>query len=239
MKKLIFLAVSAIVMMGITFVACDSKKNIGSVKLKTDIDSVSFMIGQNQGTNFKMQAEQTVNGFPIKGNLDAFLAGFIHAINNAEDTLYLGKNMQAAGEYVNTVFMRAQEQEFAVSKAEADKFLAENGKKPGVITTESGLQYKVITEGKGPKPTETDKVKVNYHGTLLNGEEFDSTKDREPFETEVGGVIEGFKQALQLMPVGSKYTFWIPIELAYFNATGHPMNNKMLIFELEMLEILK
>jgi len=239
MKRLIYLAVSAIVMLGVTFTSCDSKKTLGSVKLKTDIDSVSYMIGQFQGNNFRQQAQQQVENLPVKGNFDAFLAGFLHAVHHAEDTLYIGKSVQEAGEYVNAVFMKAQENEFAEAKAEADKFLAENGKKSGVITTENGLQYKVIKEGTGPKPTATDKVKVHYHGTLINGEEFDSTKDREPFETEVGGVIEGFKQALQLMPVGSKYTFWIPIELAYFNATGHPMNNKMLIFELELLEILK
>ena len=240
MKKLIFLAVTALVMMGIAFTSCNSKNSYSSVKLKSDIDSVSFIFGKAQGINFKQyQGEPMMEQWPVKGNIDAFMAGYMLGLQNPDDTLLLGKNMQEAGEFVNAVFTAAQEKQTAESKAEADKFLAENKGKSGVITTESGLQYKVITEGKGPKPKLEDMVKLHYHGTLVNGEVFESSVQRgEPIDWQVGNFMDGFKEGLQLMPVGSKYTFWIPTELGY-NSPGHQFYNKLLIFEVELLEILK
>jgi len=126
------------------------------------------------------------------------------------------------------------------NKKEAEEFLAKNKAKPGVVTTASGLQYEVITEGTGPKPTADDRVTVNYRGTLLDGSQFDSSYDcGQPATFPVSGVIPGWVEAMQLMPVGSKYKLYIPPELAYQergagNAIGP---NSLLIFEVELLAI--
>jgi len=241
MKKLSFLAIAALVMMGVAFASCDSGKSVGSVKLKSDGDSVSFMIGQSNGLQMRKGFENQMENWPIEGNIEAFVAGVIFGLQNADDSLFLGKDMQAAGEYVNGIFTAAQELKTEASKIENDKFMAENGKQSGVITTESGLQYKVISEGKGPKPKVDDVVKVHYHGTLINGEVFDSSVQRgEPAEFEIGRVIEGWKEGVQLMPVGSKYMFWVPTELGYGPMGPQaPHYDKILIFEVELFEIVK
>lgn len=116
----------------------------------------------------------------------------------------------------------------------------ENAKREEVKTTESGLQYEVIEEGNGPKPTAEDKVRVHYHGTTIDGEVFDSSVDRgEPTEFPLNGVIKGWTEGIQLMPVGSKYKFYIPSELAYGEqgAQGAIEPNSALIFEVELLDI--
>ena len=122
-------------------------------------------------------------------------------------------------------------------------FLADNGKKPGVVATASGLQYQVITAGKGTKPGAADSVKVHYTGTLLDGTNFDSSYDRkEPAQFVLNSVVPGWTEALQLMPVGSKYKLWIPAKLGY-GAEGTPGGpippNSTLVFEVELLEIVK
>ena len=122
-------------------------------------------------------------------------------------------------------------------------FLAENGKKPGVVTTASGLQYQVVTMGKGAKPTPSDNVRVHYTGTLLDGTKFDSSYDRnEPAQFAVGAVVPGWTEALQLMPVGSKYKLWIPAKLGYGEqgTPGGPIPpNATLVFDVELIEIVK
>ena len=124
--------------------------------------------------------------------------------------------------------------------AAANAFLAKNKEVPGMVTTESGLQYMVITEGTGKKPAQTDKVKVHYHGTLPDGTVFDSSVDRgAPLTFPVSGVIKGWTEALQLMPVGSKYKIFVPPNLAYENR-GRPPHigpNAVLVFEIELLSI--
>ena len=123
-----------------------------------------------------------------------------------------------------------------------EAFLAENKTKPGVVTTASGLQYMVIKEGTGPKPQPSDKVKCHYHGTLIDGTVFDSSIDRgEPIEFPVTGVIQGWVEALQLMPVGSKWKLFIPPSLAYGdNAAGPKITpGSTLIFDVELLDIVK
>ncbi|GAA6205223.1 FKBP-type peptidyl-prolyl cis-trans isomerase [Thalassotalea sp. SU-HH00458] len=143
--------------------------------------------------------------------------------------------------------MKAKQQEVAAKAAEANiaegkKFLEENAKKEGVQVTESGIQYSVITEGEGEKPVATDRVKVHYKGMFLNGEEFDSSYSRnQPAVFGLNQVIKGWTEGVQLMSVGSKYTFVIPSDLAY-GPNGNPPRipgNSVLQFEIELLEIMK
>jgi FKBP-type peptidyl-prolyl cis-trans isomerase len=132
------------------------------------------------------------------------------------------------------------QQQADANKKEGDAFLAANKTKEGVVTTPSGLQYKVLTQGTGPKPTASDTVVCNYKGTLINGKEFDSSYKRgEPAEFPVGGVIKGWTEALQLMPVGSKYQLFIPPDLAYgTRGAGADIGpNATLIFEVELISI--
>ena len=127
------------------------------------------------------------------------------------------------------------------AKAEEKKFLEENKKREGVIETASGLQYQVVKMGEGPKPTADSKVKVHYTGSLLNGKKFDSSYDRgEPTSFRLSGVIKGWTEGLQLMPVGSKFTFYIPAELGYGarEVGGVIPPYSTLIFEVELIDII-
>jgi len=140
--------------------------------------------------------------------------------------------------YLNNFFQEFQNRLDEEALIETERFLAENKEKSGVMTTESGLQYQVITEGAGPKPKENDVVKIHYQGSLIDGVVFDSSiEDDEPVELEVDNLIPGFSEGLLLMPVGSKYRLWIPIELGYYNIPNHQLSNKLLIFEVELLQI--
>ena len=152
---------------------------------------------------------------------------------------------EEASAYVQThadaIKAKALEAKYGENKAAGEKFLAENAKKEGVKTTESGLQYKVIKEGKGAIPTETSTVKVHYKGTLVDGTEFDSSYNRnEPTSFRANQVIKGWTEALTMMPVGSKWELYIPQELAYgARETGDIKPFSTLIFEVELLEIEK
>lgn len=233
MKKISVLVATAIVAMGIT--SCgDSHK---SASLKTAADSVSYAIGISTGAGYKENLK-TLPGDPA--NVDDLIAGFIQAIKG--DSSAMKMTPQAALSYVQTYFMEASARDAKKTKEEGEKFLAENKSKKDVFTTESGLQYQVVTEGTGDKPTATDKVKVHYTGTLLDGTKFDSSVDRgEPMEFPVNGVIKGWTEVLQLMPVGSKYIVWIPSDLAYGErGAGQDIKpNSTLKFEIELLEIVK
>ena len=233
MKKISVLVATAIVAMGIT--SCgDSHK---SASLKTAADSVSYAIGISTGAGYKENLK-TLPGDPA--NVDDLIAGFIQAIKG--DSSAMKMTPQAAQAYVQTYFMEASARDAKKTKEEGEKFLAENKSTKDVFTTESGLQYQVVTEGTGDKPTATDKVKVHYTGTLLDGTKFDSSVDRgEPMEFPVNGVIKGWTEVLQLMPVGSKYIVWIPSDLAYGErGAGQDIKpNSTLKFEIELLEIVK
>ena len=135
--------------------------------------------------------------------------------------------------------MLQQALQASATAKEGAKFLADNASKEGVVTTASGLQYLVLTQGDGPKPTATQTVKTHYEGTLINGEVFDSSVERgQPATFPLNRVISGWTEALQLMNVGSKYRLFIPPELAYGNqATGSIPAQSTLIFEVELLEI--
>lgn len=199
--------------------------------LDTELDSVSYAIGIDIASNIKKSGFEDINP-------DAIAKGFADIYDETE----LLMDAQAANTYVMAYFNKARERKTAKNLEEATSWLEENKGKDGVITTESGLQYKVIVEGTGPKPMETDKVKVNYKGTLTDGREFDASQVGTPAEFRVNGVIKGWIEALQLMPVGSKWELYVSPELAYGanpRQGGIIEPNHMLIFEIELLEIVE
>jgi FKBP-type peptidyl-prolyl cis-trans isomerase len=228
MKYLFALASSAMLF------ACEGVTQ-GKAGLNTHMDSVSYAIGVDIGRNMKMQK--------LEINTEAVAAGMKAMLD--------GSNTLLTDEQCSSVMMAFQQQMMAkrdeeqrasaeTNKKAGDDFLAANKTKPGVQTTASGLQYKVIKMGSGPKPTRDKTVSVHYRGTLIDGTEFDSSIKRgQPTEFGVGQVIRGWTEGLQLMPVGSKFEFYIPSELAYGEngAGGQIGPNATLIFEVELLAI--
>lgn len=206
-----------------------------NVKMETSVDSVSYAIGVLVGANNKKQLENAPGSDEM--NMEIMAAAF--------RAMSLGEEAKIAEEDANALvqkfFMEAGEREAQANLEAGNKFLEENGKREGVTTTESGLQYEVITEGTGEKPTATDRVRVHYHGTLIDGTVFDSSVDRgEPTVFGVNQVIKGWTEALQLMPVGSKWKVFIPSGLAYGpRGPGEIGPNAALTFEVELLEIVK
>jgi FKBP-type peptidyl-prolyl cis-trans isomerase len=197
------------------------------------MDKVSYFIGTNIGGQFKSQG--------INVDFTAFQEGIKDAMAGKEPK-YSREELMAAMQAFEGQMQAEAAKKAEAAKADGEKFLADNGKREGVKTTASGLQYEVIKAGTGAKPAATDKVKVHYHGTLLDGKVFDSSVDRgEPVEFPVQGVIKGWVEALQLMPVGSKWKLFIPSELAYGKqgAGGDIGPDAALIFEVELLDIVK
>ena len=219
---------------GFLIIGCESSDNQQAPKLETAIDSVSYSIGVDIGKNMKTQ-ELDIND-------KAMFAGWSAAFNG--DTLQLTEEDMLATLNNFRKVMQEKVQQRAKAQAEenltkGNTFLAENAKKEGVVTLESGLQYKVIEEGSGETPTEKSKVTVHYRGTLINGEEFDSSYKRgQPYTTPVTNVIKGWTEALQLMPVGSKWELYVPSNLAYGNSPRGPGGpNSALVFEVELIGI--
>jgi FKBP-type peptidyl-prolyl cis-trans isomerase FklB len=204
--------------------------------LTTNKQKASYAIGMNWGTGLHRQ------------NIDVDSAALIQGM---KDALAGGKTLLTEDE-ARTALMQLQKEvqekqqakaaaEGDANKKEGEAFLAANKSKEGVVTLPSGLQYKILKEGTGPKPTATDSVVCNYKGTLINGTEFDSSYKRgEPATFPVTGVIKGWTEALQLMPVGSKWQLFIPSDLAYGprGTPGGPIGpNATLIFEVELISI--
>ncbi|MGI9294262.1 MAG: FKBP-type peptidyl-prolyl cis-trans isomerase [Pseudomonadales bacterium] len=206
----------------------------GGPALDTLIQKVSYSIGVNFGTQFATQE--------IDIDVDAFMAGMNTGRAGEKPLLSQEQVVEAMqtfeGQQREKMEIK-QNQLGEKNKQEGEAFLAENATKDGVVTTDSGLQYKVITEGSGKKPAADDTVKVHYHGTLINDKVFDSSVDRgEPVEFGVGQVIPGWTEALQLMPIGSKWEVYIPSDLAYGPGGRQGIEpNSTLIFEVELLEI--
>jgi FKBP-type peptidyl-prolyl cis-trans isomerase FklB len=204
--------------------------------LTTTKQKASYAIGMNWGTGLHRQGIDVDSAALIQGMKDALAGG---------KTLLTEDEARTALQQLQSEMQAKQQakaaQEGEANKKEGDAFLAANKGKEGVVALPIGLQYKILTPGTGPKPTATDSVVCNYKGTLINGTEFDSSYKRgEPATFPVTGVIKGWTEALQLMPVGSKWQLVIPADLAYGprGTPGGPIGpNATLIFEVELMSI--
>ncbi len=213
-----------------------------AIKSKDDKTLNFYALGLNIGSSIVAQTEVGLLGdSTIEANIELIRKALIDAIQGAE----VAMDAEEADAYLRGIMEKKQaekaEAEYAENKKAGEDFLAENAKKEGVVVTPSGLQYEIIKAGNGELPTDNDRVKVHYHGTLLDGTIFDSSVNRgNPAEFVVSGVIKGWTEALKMMPVGSKWKLYIPQELAYGsrdNGTIKPFS--MLIFEVELLSIEK
>jgi FKBP-type peptidyl-prolyl cis-trans isomerase len=204
-------------------------------ELKTETDKLSYALGLDLGAYFKSLGEDFDLAKIQMGIFDAYHGK--KTLLTAEEAAKVQQQFAARQQekQVKQVMEMAAE-----NKAAAKKFLDENKKKEGVKTTASGLQYKVIKQGKGARPTATDTVKVHYKGSLLDGTEFDSSyKRNQPAEFQVDQVIPGWSEALQLMNAGSKFELYLPPELAYGDRGAPPViePGSLLIFEVELLDV--
>ncbi len=232
MKRMMIIACVAIL------TACSSEPEAPKapvLSLDSDKAKLSYAIGMDIG-----QSLQT-----LKADLDREL--LVAAINDRLDSDNTKLTAEEAGKVKQAFFKKQAEERAAEQKIAAEKnvsagkaFLEANAKKKGVTTTASGLQYEVLTQGKGDKPAATDKVTVNYKGSLVDGTEFDSSYTRgEPVTFPLNGVIKGWTEGVQLMSVGSKFKFVLPSDLAYGeNGAGPKIGpNSVLVFEVELLGI--
>ena len=242
MKIIKFLAVIII----ITVLSSCNNQGVTKKELKSDVDSVSYVIGLDMAFKLKQNFSEV--------DEDLFVQGFMNGIDSTD---ILIENNKVEG-IIRNFFQKKQfeqqekqkaeaikkiEEEFSDVKNEGVEYLEVNRSKEGVQTTESGLQYIVLKEGLGDKPKADSKVKVHYHGTSIDGTVFDSSVDKgEPSEFFANQVIKGWTEGLQLMKVGSKFKFFIPQELAYgaFPRQGGPIKPfATLIFEVELLDIIE
>ncbi len=209
-----------------------TKSTTSALVLKTETDSLSYAVGVEMARFYKMQGIENIN---------------IEVLNKAVKDGMSDNAKPLLSEDAAQKVMMMTAKKMAAKKAEATKkegqtFLAKNKLKDSVVTLPSGLQYKILRAGTGPIPKADDKVRVNYVGTLLDGTEFDNSYSRgEPLDIEVGGVIRGWTEALQLMPTGSKWRLFIPSDLAYGDRqAGQAIKaGSTLIFDVELLDIVK
>ena len=193
-----------------------------------ELEKVSYSIGINVATSIKSEGLDSINSFYIS-------KGFQDVFENKDLAVNIEESNKIIGEYFNKK-QDAKNQRLAI---DSKIFLEENKQKDGVMTTESGLQYLILSEGRGNNPTLNDNVTVHYHGTLIDGTIFDSSVDRkQPATFPLNGVIPGWQEALQMMSVGSKWKIFIPSELAYGESGAGAIGpNSTLIFEVELLSI--
>ena len=193
-----------------------------------ELEKVSYSIGINVATSIKSEGLDSINSFYIS-------KGFQDVFENKDLAINIEESNKIIGEYFNKK-QDAKNQRLAI---DSKIFLEQNKQKEGVMTTESGLQYLILSEGKGNNPTLNDNVTVHYHGTLIDGTIFDSSVDRkQPATFPLNGVIPGWQEARQMMSVGSKWKIFIPSELAYGESGAGAIGpNSTLIFEVELLSI--
>ncbi|BFM13715.1 macrophage infectivity potentiator Mip [Simiduia litorea] len=228
--------VSGIALATLMLAACGADKKAEEAKLDTLEAKMSYIFGANMASQFKQE------GITLD---PAALSLAVVDIQSGKENRISQEEMQQVMQEFQSQAQAKQEAKMkevgAVNQQKSEAFLTANGTKEGVQTTESGLQYKVLTEGKGAQPTTDDSVTVHYKGTLIDGTEFDSSYTRgEPATFPVTGVIPGWTEALQLMNKGAKYELYIPSDLAYGpGGTGPIGPNSALVFEVELLDIVK
>ncbi|MCC5914484.1 MAG: FKBP-type peptidyl-prolyl cis-trans isomerase [Balneolaceae bacterium] len=217
--------------------ACDAPQQRASASLDSQLDSVSYSIGYLQGSGMAQEGMTDID-------INNYLAGMQTALEQGDAVMEQFDMQMLIQQYLSDLqvqqSVRAAE-DAERNKAEGEEFLAENAERDDVNVTDSGLQYRVIEEGTGDRPTAADEVEVHYTGTLIDGTVFDSSVERgEPARFPLGNVIEGWTEGLQLMTVGSTYEFFIPSNLGYGDAPrpGSPIPpGAVLIFEVELLDI--
>ena len=234
-KKIIF---SILVSAAVLLASCGGNKPNYQVRLKNDVDSASYYIGIYYGIGMAKSDFDDIN-------VDAVAKGFLYAVENFKDIddFELQEKMMEAQMYVNQFFETLQSRAGEQALKEGEDFLRANSRKSGVVTLPSGLQYKIIKDGAGMQPTFDDTVEVMYHGTLIDGTVFDSSKERGmPGTFNVGQVVPGFSEALTLMKEGSVWEVYIPSELGYgqYPPPGSQITpNSVLIFEMDLVRIIK
>lgn len=218
-----------IVALAIIATSCGQKVKT-NLKLTNSVDTLSYCLGADVANSLKSSSVEEIN-------YDAFIKGF--------DDIYKGKDLLLKQDtlrvLINKYIMDIRMKSFEKNLEEGKKFLEENKKREGVITTESGLQYEIITEGTGKSPSATSIVRTHYRGTLINGAQFDSSYEKgEPIEFPLNGVIKGWTEGLQYMKEGGKYKLYVPSELGYgmnVRPGGKIQPNMTLIFEIELIEV--
>lgn len=211
------------------FAIASCNKSGEQSSLTSENDKVSYSLGVVMGNNLKKSGVDTINGVALAS-----------AINDIFASSDLKVSEDSAKQILDDYFAKLREKKSSESVEEGKKFLDENKTKSGVVVLPSGLQYQVITQGNGPIPTANDKVTVHYTGKLVNGKVFDSSVERnQPASFPVTGVIPGWTEALQLMPVGSKWNLVIPSNLGYGERGAGDVipANATLVFEVELLSI--
>ncbi|BEG99915.1 FKBP-type peptidyl-prolyl cis-trans isomerase [Bacteroides sedimenti] len=219
------------------------KDGVKETSKKKDAYYAGLQIGQQiknqmiKGVNRELFGDDSTKTISVEN----FMSGFIAGTLNKGGKMTMEEAQQYARMNMERIKSKSLEKTYAANKKAGQDFLAANKTKPGVVTTPSGLQYKIVKAGTGAIPTDTSKVKVHYKGTLIDGTEFDSSyKKNQPVEFVANQVIKGWTEALKLMPVGSKWILYIPQELAYGSRdTGTIKPFSTLIFEVELLEIAK
>jgi FKBP-type peptidyl-prolyl cis-trans isomerase FkpA len=236
-KQIITLIVVAVAAMAVGyFIGTGTSSGVKSenqITMENQTDSLNYFLGVNWG--------YSVGEAPWEIDADLLASGLLQVLKDSSSYDFASSQaiFQDLTMALSNVEAQKAEEESFVTLEEGISFLEENGRKDGVTTTESGLQYEVITLGDGPMPDETSTVSVHYEGTLLDGTVFDSSYDSgEPISFPLNGVIAGWTEGLQLMPMGSTYKFYIPSNLAYGSSEQGPIPaNSTLIFKVELLEV--
>jgi len=234
-KKIITMKIRNLLIISTLFAfilsSCGQSVNT-NVKLKSDLDSVSYALGIDIANSLE-------RGYVNELNYNAFIKGIEDVFNEKDLDIADDQSKQIIQKY----FKELRDAKIAKNLEEGRSFLEENKKKEGVQVTESGLQYEIIEEGEGISPSRTDTVVVHYRGTLIDGTEFDSSYDKgEPITFPLNGVIPGWSEGLQLMKEGANYKLYIPTELGYGVRVrpGGPIEpNMALIFDVELIEVIK
>lgn len=237
MKRILFPVLTALLIIFVTL-GCESPSGDGDASLNSQIDSVSYSLGFFYGQSLSAEGVESLED-------DKFIGGLNRALNREEsqiDDMAMQSLMQRFQQEITEGAAARREQEASANIEAGNEFLEENTQNDDVMVTESGLQYRVIEEGTGAQPTPENEVEVHYRGTLIGGEEFDSSYERGQTATfPLNQVISGWTEGLQLMSEGATYEFFVPSELGYGNnpPPGSPIQpGSVLIFEVELIDVI-